>query len=83
MATNFIETTRIIKDMMTREEGGQEWSLTHNSRFEVIKSAISHFSRKTEQDPDSENRRIPIIRPPLILGNQMVQEVSCYKYLGI
>ena len=83
IAVNFTKTTKIIKDMMTRDKGSQEWSLTHNSRFEVIKSTISHFSRKTKQDPDSENKCIPIMRPLLILGNQMVQEVNCYKYLGI
>ena len=83
IAVNFLKTTRIIKDIMIREDNGQDWSLTHNSRFEVIRSAISHFSRKTEKDPDSENRRIPLTRPALTLGDQTVQEVTCYKYLGI
>ena len=68
---------------MTREDGGEEWSITHNSRFEVIKSAISHYTRRTEPNPDSENSRIPLTRLALILGNQTVQEVKCYKYLNI
>ena len=83
IAVNFLKTTRIIKDMMIREDSGQDWSLTYNSRFKVIKSAISHFSRKTKKDPDSENRGIPLTRPALTLGDQTVQEVTCYKYLGI
>ena len=62
---------------------GEEWSISHNSRFKVIKSAISHYTRSTKPDPDSENSCIPLFRPALILGNQMVQEVKCYKYLGI
>ena len=68
---------------MTREDGGEEWSITHNSRFKVIKSAITHYTRRTELDPDSENNCIPLPRPALILGTQIVQEVKCYKYLGI
>ena len=83
IAANFIETTRIIRDMMMREDGGEEWSISHNSRFKVIKSAISHYTRSTKLDPDLENSCIPLFRPMLILGNQTVQEVKCYKYLGI
>ena len=48
IAANFIETTRIIRDMMTREDGGEKWSISHNSRFKVIKSAISHYTRSTK-----------------------------------
>ena len=68
---------------MMREDGEEEWSITHNSRFKVIKSAISHYTRRIKPDPDSEDSRIPLPRLALILGNQMVQEVKCYKYLGI
>lgn len=68
---------------MIREDRGEECGLTHNSRFEVIKLAIAHYSRKTKPDPDSDNDCILLPRPMLILGNQTVQEVNCYKYLGI
>ena len=68
IAANFIETTRIIGDMMTREDGSEEWSILHNSRFEVIKLAISHYTRSTKPDTDSENSCIPLFRPALILG---------------
>jgi ribonuclease HI len=55
----------------------------HNSRLEVTKSAILHFTRKTIQDPDADNSRIPVNRPPLVLEGQVVQEVESYKYLGV
>ena len=81
--TDFEETTQRLKDMMTREDGGLQWSREHNSRFEVNKSAILHLSRRTVPDPEGEHRRIPLPRPQLILTGQQVQEVPSYKYLGI
>ena len=42
-----------------------------------------HLSRKTAQDPDSQNRQIPLFKPALILEGQQVHEVANYKYLGI
>jgi hypothetical protein len=69
--------------MMTKEDGGLRWSTDHNSRFEVSKSAIIHFSRKTIPDSERDNGRIPISRPELTLGGQVVQAVESYKYLGV
>ena len=66
-----------------REEGGLQWSDDHNSHFKVNKSAIFHFSKKTTPDFNQEDRQIPLPRPTLMLGNQIVQEVNSYKYLGI
>src|SRR5271168_1673710 len=81
--TDFEETTRRLKDMMTKEDGGLRWSTDHNSRFEVSKSAIIHFSRRTIPDPERDHGRIPISRPELMLGDQVVQAVESYKYLGV
>ena len=81
--TGFEETTQRLTDMMTREDGGLQWSTDHNSRFEVSKSAVLHFSRKTVPDPNSDHGRIPLPKPALTLDGQIVQEVQSYKYLGI
>ena len=80
---DFEESTNRLKDMMTKEDGGISWSKTHNSRFEVTKSAILHFSRKTTRDPDSENGRISLPKPALTLEGQLVQDVASFRYLGI
>ena len=77
------ETTQKLQNLMTKQGGGLHWSTLHNSRFEVTKSAILHFSRKSIPDPDSDGRRIPLPKPPLVLEGQVVQEVTSYKYLGI
>ena len=68
---------------MTKDDGGINWSIDHNSCFEVTKSAVLHFSRKTTPDPHSTNGHIPLPKPDLVLGGQVVQEVNSYKYLGI
>jgi hypothetical protein len=80
---DFEETTQQLKQMMTREGGGLQWSREHNSRFEVSKSAIIHFTRKTIPDPHVEHGRVPMERPKLVLEGQEVKETTCYKYLGV
>ena len=69
--------------MMTKEDGGLQWSKDHNSKFEVSKSAVIHLTRRTVPDPDAERGRVPMERPALTLEGQEVKEVTCYKYLGI
>ena len=68
---------------MTKASGGLEWSVKHNSRFKVNKSAIQHFTRKTIQDPENIGRCIQIPNPELKLEGQVVKQVQAYKYLGI
>lgn len=83
LGKDFEETTHRLKQLMTKEDGGLQWSKSHNSKFEVSKSAILHFGKKTEPDPDLERGRIPLVRPALTLEGQAVEEVECFKYLGI
>ena len=79
---NLEETTGQLRNLMTRDKGGLEWSRIHNSKFKVNKSAVMHFSRKSIPDPDN-NSCIPLPRPELILEGQLVKETKSYKYLGI
>jgi hypothetical protein len=69
--------------MMTKDDGGLQWSKEHNSKFEVSKSVVLHATRKTQQDPEDDNKRIPLERPPLTIEGQCIQEVSSFKYLGV
>ena len=43
---NFEEAYGKLKDMMTRDGGGQEWARIHNSRFEMSKLTLVGFSRQ-------------------------------------
>ena len=68
---------------MTKEDGGLQWSIEHNSKFEVSKSAIIHLTRKTIPDPETNHGHLPLERPKLILDGQEVKGATCFKYLGI
>jgi ribonuclease HI/exonuclease III len=83
IGNDFEDTTRRLKNMMDKQEGGLEWSKTHNSRFEISKSAVLHLTRKTIVDPEDNRSRIPLIKPPLMVSGQVITEVQSYKYLGI
>jgi ribonuclease HI len=80
---DFEETTRRLKKIMVKEDGGLQWSKEHNSKFEVSKSVVMHLTRKSQQDPVDDERRIPLDQPPLVLGGQVVRIVQSFKYLGL
>jgi ribonuclease HI len=79
---NFEETTNRLKSMMEKEDGGLQWSMLHNSQFEISKSAVLHATRKTETDP-ADGTKGPPYKPPLVIDGLTIQEVEVYKYLGI
>jgi len=80
---DFNETTRRLRDMMTKEDGGLQWSREHNSKFEASKSVVLHASQRTQTDPENERKQIPLDRPQLTLQGQEIKEVQSYKYLGV
>ena len=51
IGNNFDESTTKLQNLMVKEDGGLSWSVSHNSRFEINKSAILHLSRQTRVDP--------------------------------
>ena len=83
VGNNFDETTTRLQNLMTKQDGGLDWSVSHNSRFEINKSAVMHLSRLSRVDPEQVDCRIPLPRPPLIVNNQTITEVQTYKYLGV
>jgi hypothetical protein len=80
---DFEETTMRLRTMMEKQEGGLQWSVTHNSRFEISKSAVLHLARKTVVDPDDNRNRIPLVKPLLLVDGQDIKEVQSYKYIGV
>ena len=83
IGNNFDESTARLQNLMVKQDGGIAWSVSHNSKFEINKSAVLHLSRQTRKDPEHVERRIPLPRPPLIVNNQTIVEVQSYKYLGV
>lgn len=78
---DFEQTTSKLKNMMEREEGGMEWSRTHNSKFKMSKLVVIHFGRKTEEGEDRIRR--PLAKPPLAVNGLRIPTVSHTKYLGV
>lgn len=80
---DFVETTQRLEMMMTKEDGGIQWSREHNSHFEVTKSSVLHLTRRTSPDPNSRRGRVPMEKPALTLEGHLIQEEDFYKYLGV
>ncbi|PPQ85868.1 hypothetical protein CVT24_006388, partial [Panaeolus cyanescens] len=82
IADTFTETVQKLQDMMMRPGGGCDWSTTHNSKFEMSKVAIMHFSRKTKSI-DGQQVKLRSAAPPLVIDGTTITVVDEYKYLGI
>jgi len=68
--------TQALKNYMERREGGFDWALDHNSKFEISKTTVMHCQPKARKSTDRPN---PILR----LRGNIVKEVESYKYLGV
>ena len=79
---NYHETTAKLKNIMEKQNGGLNWSKSHNSRFEITKLVILHTSR-TIVNPEDNARCVPLHKLLLEVNNQIISEVPHYKYLGI
>lgn len=80
---SFEETTNRLNHLMSKEDGGIQWSQDHNSRFEVSKSVVLHVTRKTQQDPEDDAKHIQLDRPKLRLLGKEIEDIENVKYLGV
>ena len=76
ISNSFEDTMETLRNLMEKQDGGLSWSKTHNSCFEMLKSAVLHFTRRTTIDPEDENNRVPTPKPPLMIGGQAVKATS-------
>ncbi|EUC60825.1 reverse transcriptase from transposon X-element protein, putative, partial [Rhizoctonia solani AG-3 Rhs1AP] len=61
--------------MMTRKDGALDWSDTHNSTFELDKTACIDFA------PPARSRNLD--RPPLQIRDQIITPVKSHTLLGV
>jgi len=73
VAPNFERTHQIISDMMSREGGIYDWSLTHNSPLEHSKLALVDFAHVSSAKE----------RPVLILPDTTITPTASTRYLGV
>jgi ribonuclease HI len=71
-----------LKDMMERAGGGFEWSRTHNSPFELSKTALMNFPR-SYRDPIPGALRLAKPNLDGSITTSLVHPVASYKYLGV
>ncbi|KEP45734.1 putative reverse transcriptase from transposon X-element protein [Rhizoctonia solani 123E] len=71
----FEENHRNLVAMMTREGGALEWSDTHNSTFELDKTACIDFA------PPARSKQLD--RPPLRIRDQVITPVKSHTLLGV
>ena len=76
------KTHSILKNMMERANGGLEWSLFHNSPFELLKLAVMDFPR-TSRDTASSPLCINKTDPQGVVTPYTISKVDTYKYLGV
>jgi ribonuclease HI len=60
-----------------------EWSREHNSKFEVNKFNLVHFTQKKDVSTHDPKKRVRKARPPLTLGGTTIQPSKSTKFLGV
>jgi ribonuclease HI len=71
-----------LKDMMERPRGGFEWSLTHNSPYELSKMGLMNFPR-SYRDTIPRPLSLDKPNPDGSVTTSLTNPVSSYKYLGV
>jgi ribonuclease HI len=82
IADSIDEAHAMLCDMMERPKGGFDWSISHNSPFELSKLALMDFPR-SPQDRASTNLTITRRNTDNSTTTQTVNAVTSYKYLGV
>jgi hypothetical protein len=77
------EANKKLKKMMTRANGMMEWSKSHDSEFELTKSAHMIFTRRRSKTPNGPTKTAPIPRPKLSINGINIPTVRSFKLLGI
>jgi hypothetical protein len=71
-----------LKDMMEHPNGGFDWSLLHNSSFELSKIALMNFPRSF-RDPIPGVLSLSKPNADGSISTSLTHPISSYKYLGV
>ena len=83
VAKTFAETHRRLKEIMERIGGIFDWARKHNCEFGIEKFQLVDFSRRLVPNPLNTRKKIPIGRPSLRLGTQVIKSQGHAKFLGV
>ena len=69
--------------MLEHQGGCMEWSHTHQTEFEINKTALVQASRRRQKSPDNPRKTIPTKCIPIIIAGKTVKPVTSHKFLGV
>ena len=72
IASSFAGTHHMLRSMMAHRNGGNSWSVAHNSKFETSKSVLVDFSCNKNVD-----------RPHLTLRGTTIAPQASHKFVGV
>jgi hypothetical protein len=72
-----------LAEFMNQPGRAHEWSREHNSKFEVNKFNLVHFTQKKNISRNDPKKRVRKARPPLTLGGTTIQPSKSTKFLGV
>lgn len=80
---NFEVASRIIVDMMTRENGALKWAQRHDLIFEIDKTVMLGFTRRKSEGMPTDTTSRKLQCPPILIRGQQIAPQKPTKYLGI
>ena len=72
-----------LANMLECTGGCMDWSCTHQTEFEINKTALVQASRWRQESPDNPCQMIPAKWIPIIIAGQTITPVASHKFLGI
>lgn len=82
IASTLAEAHKMVTNMMSCANGGFDWSISHNSPFELTKLALMNFPR-SPADVAPSDLTLACHNPDGSTSMQTVTTVLTYKYLGV
>jgi ribonuclease HI len=80
---DFATTHNMIKDMINRPQGINEWARDHNCTFGIKKYQLCDLSWRRVPEPFRPRKRMPENRPDMMLNGHRIKSQPVVKLLGI
>jgi hypothetical protein len=80
---DFHTTHSKLRDMINWEDGINRWAEDHNCTFGVAKYQLCDLSHRRIPAPFRPKKRIPELRPDMILNGHRIKSQPVVKLLGI
>jgi hypothetical protein len=82
-ADTFEDANTKLVDMMTCLGDALDWLQSHNSQFELDKTALVGFSWQRAIDPNHHHRTIPLPQLSIDIGGHIIGPKALHRFLGV